>query len=151
MTTNIQRTYDQVFQEPMTHKLEWTDVRTMFESLGNVEDQHNGNVTVTMSGRSTVFDSPTNADLTSADQVAKIRHLLKGPADSSHGGGSHMLLSINHKEAKIYRTEMKGSTPERVVPHHGLGHSTHVHSNHDSFRCRAFHFRSIYLGFFVVD
>ena len=131
MNSNIQRTYDQVFQDPMTNKLEWNDVRTMFESLGTVEDQPNGNVTVTMSGRSIVFDSPTIADLTSADQVAKIRRLLKGPADSSPNGGPHMVLSINHQEAKIYQTEMKGSTPERVVPHHGLGHTNHVHSNHD--------------------
>ena len=75
--------------------------------------------------------TPTIADLTSADQVAKIRRLLKGPADSSPNGGPHMVLSINHQEAKIYQTEMKGSTPERVVPHHGLGHTNHVHSNHD--------------------
>jgi hypothetical protein len=131
MNTNIQRTYDQVFQHPITQNLEWKDVRTMFESLGIVEDQNNGNVTVTMSGRSMVFDSPTDTDLTSADQVAKIRHLLKGPAGSSPEGGAHMLLSINHKEAKIYQTQLKGSTPEKVVPHHGLGHTSHVHSNHD--------------------
>ena len=104
----------------------------MFESLGQVEDEHNGNVKITMAGRDVVFDSPTDSDLTSPEQLTKIRHLLKGPNYHTEGtAGLHMLLAITHKEAKVYSTELKGSVPETITPHNGLGHSSHVHSKHD--------------------
>jgi hypothetical protein len=132
MNSNIQRIYDQVFQHPMTHSLEWKDVRSLFESLGEVEDEKNGNVKISLSGQAVVFDSPTHTDAISPDQLNKLRHLIRSATVGSGGEeGLHMLVVIDHKEAKIYKTEIKGSVPETVKPHNGLGHSSHVHSKHD--------------------
>ena len=132
MKSNIQRIYNQVFQHPMTHSLEWKDVRSLFEALGQVEDDKNSNVKVSMSGQTIVFDSPTHTDVISPDQVNKIRHLIRAATVGSAGEeGLHMLLTIDHKNAKVYRTEVKGTVPETITPHNGLGHETHVHSKHD--------------------
>lgn len=43
----------------------------------------------------------------------------------------HALLVINHKDARIYQTELKGSIPETISPQDNLGHQGHVHSKHD--------------------
>ncbi len=132
MNSNIQRIYDQVFQHPITHNLEWKDVRTLFESLGEVQDEKNSNVKVSIAGQTIVFDSPTHSDIISSDQINKIRHLIT-VASQDKGGevGLHMLLVIDHKEAKVYQTEMKGAVPETIKPHNSLGHEGHVHSKHD--------------------
>jgi len=132
MNSNIQRIFDQVFQHPMNHNLEWKDIRTLFESLGEVEDERNGNVKITLAANTTVFDSPKTTDTISPDQLNKIRYMLRSV--SASGGvedGLHMLLVIDHKEAKVYQTEMKGSVPETIKPHNSLGHKGHVHSKHD--------------------
>lgn len=132
MNSNIQRIYDQVFQHPMTHNLEWKDVRSLFESLGEVEDEKNSNVKVSVSGQVIVFDSPSHSDIVSPEQINKIRHLIRSVSVSdAKEEGLHMLLVIDHKEAKVYQTEMKGSVPETIKPHNSLGHEGHVHSKHD--------------------
>jgi hypothetical protein len=132
MNSNIQRIYDQVFQHPMTHNLEWKDVRSLFESLGKVEDEKNSNVKVSLSGQVIVFDSPSHSDIVSPEQINKIRHLIRSVSVSdAKEEGLHMLLVIDHKEAKVFKTELKGAVPEMIKPHNSLGHESHVHSKHD--------------------
>lgn len=41
---------------------------------------------------------------------------------------SHMLVVIDHLEAKVYRTEVRGAVPERIVPYDPEGHGRHLHS-----------------------
>jgi len=116
----------------MTHNLEWRDVRALFEDFGNVEVEHNGNLRVTVGANSVVFHSPQDTDIATSDQVSQIRKLIQGsgvgPAD---GMGPHLLVVMDHKEARVFRTEMKDSVPERVVPFDPEGHRGHVHSPHE--------------------
>ena len=46
--------------------------------------------------------------------------------------GEHILVVIDHHEARIFRSEMKGSTPETIVPHDPHGFGRHVHNVHDT-------------------
>jgi len=46
-----QRTYEQIFQHPITQNLERRDIRTLFKELGEVEDEHNGNMKVTVGAK----------------------------------------------------------------------------------------------------
>ncbi|MEI7986076.1 MAG: hypothetical protein WCI55_10645 [Armatimonadota bacterium] len=132
MNSNTQRIYDQVFQHPMTHNLEWKDVRSFFESLGEVQDEKNSNVKVSLGGQTIVFDSPTHTDIITPEQLNKIRHLIRSvTVGTGAEEGLHMLLVIDHKEAKVYQAEMKGAVPETIKPHNALGHESHVHSKHD--------------------
>lgn len=116
----------------MTHNLEWRDVRAMFESLGIVEEEHNGNVKVTLAGHDLLFKSPSNSDIATADEVSRIRHFLQESKKGSPVETGHQLLVvIDHKETRIFRTEMKGSVPERVTPYDPHGQKTHVHPGHE--------------------
>lgn len=116
----------------MTHNLEWRNVRTLFEDIGTVEEEHNGNLKVTVYGHAVVFHSPSSTDIATADQISQIRHLIKRSEEGiTDGTGTHLLVVINHKDARIYQTELKDSVPQRVTPQDNLGHQGHVHSSHD--------------------
>ena len=43
---------------------------------------------------------------------------------------SHLLVLIDHHEAKIYHTEIQGGVPQKLVPYdpHGFGRHLHSHS-----------------------
>ena len=104
----------------------------MFASLGTVEEEHNGNFKVTMAGNAIVFQAPMNTHNATADDVTKIRHFLRESESAvATEDGKHLLLVIDHKEAKIFHTEIKGSTPERIMPYDPTGIKGHVHSAHD--------------------
>jgi hypothetical protein len=44
---------------------------------------------------------------------------------------SHFLVVIDHQEARIYRTELHGAVPERIVPYDPHGYRKHLHSFHE--------------------
>jgi hypothetical protein len=41
------RTYNTIFQHPISHNLGWQDVHALFRQLGQVEEEPNGNFKVT--------------------------------------------------------------------------------------------------------
>src|SRR2546421_8281894 len=43
----------------------------------------------------------------------------------------HLLVVIDHQEAKVYRTEVHGAVPERIVPYDPHGYGKHLHSAHE--------------------
>ena len=40
----------------------------------------------------------------------------------------HLLVVIDHQEARIYRTEVHGAVPVRIAPYDPFGHGRHLHS-----------------------
>ncbi len=42
-----------------------------------------------------------------------------------------LLVVIDHHEARIYRTEVRGTVPERIVPYDPYGYGRHLHSAHE--------------------
>ena len=43
----------------------------------------------------------------------------------------HLLVVIDHQEARVYRTEVRGAVPERIVPYDPHGYGRHLHSAHE--------------------
>ena len=43
----------------------------------------------------------------------------------------HLLVVIDHQEARVYRTEVRGAVPERIVPYDPHGYGRHQHSAHE--------------------
>ena len=73
-----------------------------------------------------------NTDVATADEVARIRHfLLDSETANTSDAGGQLLVVIDHKETRIFRTEMKGSVVERVTPYDPSGHKKHVHPGHE--------------------
>lgn len=40
----------------------------------------------------------------------------------------HLLVVIDHQEARVYRTEVHGAVPMRIVPYDPHGYGKHLHS-----------------------
>jgi len=43
----------------------------------------------------------------------------------------HLLVVIDHHEARVYRTEVHGAIPTSIVPYDPHGYGKHLHSSHD--------------------
>src|SRR6202161_3334410 len=43
----------------------------------------------------------------------------------------HLLVVIDHQEARVYRTEVHGAVPVRIVPYDPHGYKKHLHSAHE--------------------
>ncbi len=51
---------------------------------------------------------------------------MKTSADNSQDAG-HMLVVIDHREARIYKTELQGAVPQRITPYDPHGFGRHLH------------------------
>jgi hypothetical protein len=45
-----------------------------------------------------------------------------------HEAAPHLLVVIDHQEARVYRTELHGAVPQRLVPYDPFGYRKHLHS-----------------------
>jgi hypothetical protein len=121
LTGSHLRTHNTIFQHPAAHNLAWHDVHALFRHLGTVEEQPNGNLKVTRHGQSLILHQARTKDVATTEELMALRHFLTQTDVSSPpapvSGEAHWLLVINHRDARIYRTEMRGTTPERIMPH----------------------------------
>jgi hypothetical protein len=102
----------------------------MFTELGDVEEEHNGNLKITMDGHAFVFQPASESDAVTPEEIRRIRNLLRSsPALEASDPGAHLLLVMDHSEARIYRTEMRGSVPELVTPYNPEGRLILVHNS----------------------
>lgn len=117
------RTYQTIFRHPVSHNLGWHDVHALFRHLGSVEEEPNGNFRVTRNGQSLVLHPPRTKDVAETDELMTLRRFLErsepvAPAANEKSvPEAHWLLVINHREARIYRSEMRDAVPQRILPH----------------------------------
>jgi hypothetical protein len=53
------------------------------------------------------------------------------PTKSTVDAAPTLLVALDHREAKVYRTETRGTVPERIVPYDPHGYGRHLHSAHE--------------------
>ena len=114
-----QHTYEAIFRHPVAHNLEWHDVLSMLGVLGEVVEEHNGKLKVTRKGQTLVLAAPRGKDVASVDELMKIRHFLeqtKPDQDQPEASAAHLLVVIDHREARVYKTDLRGAKPIRIVP-----------------------------------
>lgn len=133
LTGSHLRTYQTIFQHPISHNLGWHDVHAMFRKLGQVEEEANGNLKVTRNGESLVLHSTSAKNVEDADAVMELRHFLKRSESAlpvAEESAARWLLVIDHHEARIFRSDMHGTVPQRILPHDPQEYFRHaVHSN----------------------
>jgi hypothetical protein len=123
-------TYDAVFQHPVARNLQWRDVRSLLASLAEVEEGSSGSVKFTRNGQTLVVHPPRRKDFDDVRALMDIRHFLERSGAASQEGvaeGVHLLVVIDHREARVYRAELHGSVPQRVVPYDPGGFGRHLH------------------------
>jgi hypothetical protein len=129
-----QRTYDSIFAHPISHNLGWRDLRPLFESLGSIVEEPNGNVMFTRNGHVLVIHPETLNHNANPSKLVEIRHFLRSSASEEAlpmPSGEHLLVVINHHEANVYRSELHGSVPQKIVPYDPHGFERHIHNMHD--------------------
>ncbi len=125
-----QATYKAIFQHPAARNLQWHDVRSLLNSIAEVEEEHNGNLRFTRHGETLTVHPPKHKDLSDIEELIKIRHFLERsavPELATAAEGTHLLVVIDHREARIYQTELHGSVPERIMPYDPGGLHRHLH------------------------
>jgi hypothetical protein len=130
MSGTHQATYDALFGHPISRNLQWHDIRSMLESIAQVSEEHNGNVRFIRHGQTLTIHPPKHKDLADTQELTKIRHFLERsafPEAVTIADSGHRLVVINHREARVYQTEMRGAVPERIVPYDPDGLHQHIH------------------------
>ena len=134
LTGSHLRTYNAIFQHPISHNLEWRAVRSLMAKIGEAVEEPNGNLRVTRNGQVLVLHPPRTKDVSEPDEIMTLRHFLEkseaAPAQAS-GKGDHWLVVIDHREARIYRSEMEGAVPQQILPHEPEAFFRHAHNSKD--------------------
>ena len=119
LTGSHLRTYNTLFQHPVSHNLGWHDVHALFRHLGQVEEEPNGKLKVTRNGEVLMLLAPRTKDVAAADEIMALRHFLERSSRSPAGEketGANWLLIIDHREARIYRTAEPGAMAQQIRP-----------------------------------
>jgi hypothetical protein len=127
-------TYDAVFQHPVARNLEWMDLRSMLGSVAEVAELSSGAVRFTRNGQTLVVHPPRRKDFSDVQALMDVRRFLERSDVASTEGvaeGAHLLVVIDHREARVYRAELHGSVPQRVVPYDPHGFGRHLHNVED--------------------
>jgi hypothetical protein len=131
-----QKTYQRVFQHPMPHNLQWREVWSMLGAMDGVEavEDDKGNLKVKRNGQTLVLHHPRDKDFADKKELMHVRHFLERsetPAAPPPAAGTHLLVVIDHREARIYSTELHGSVPQRIAPYDPFGFGRDLHYNQD--------------------
>jgi hypothetical protein len=99
-----------------------------------VADEPNGNVKVTRNGHSLVLRPGDGRDVMDTSTLMNVRHFLRD-SDSAEKpeapAGEHLLVVIDHSEARVFRSLLHGSVPQQIEPYDPHGFGRHRHNIHD--------------------
>jgi hypothetical protein len=131
-----QKTYQHIFQHPMPHNLQWREVWSLLGAIAGATavEGPNGDLKVVRNGQSLVLHRPRGKDLADKKELMQVRHFLErsgAPTPAPAKPGTHLLVVIDHREARIYTTELQGSVPLRITPYDPFGFGRDLHYNQD--------------------
>jgi hypothetical protein len=136
---NHQGTRDAVFQHPIARNLQWRDVRSMLAALSDMTEEQGENCKFTRNGHTLTVHPPRRKDFSDVQELMQIRHFLERSdmrpddvPDAAVAEGVHLLVVIDHRHARIYKTELHGSVPQQIVPYDDAGAGRHLHHVHDA-------------------
>jgi hypothetical protein len=130
LTDANQRTYDAIFAHPVARHLPWREVRALLGELGEVVEQPNGHLKATCHGQTLVLHPTHDRTVADIDELMGIRHFLEGigkDTPAAKAGDSHLLVVIDHREARVFKTELHGAVPQRITPLHPNGLNRQLH------------------------
>lgn len=130
LTAAHMTTHDMIFQHPIARNLEWRDLRSMLGALSDFVEEHDENVKFTRNGQTLVVHPPRRKDFSDVRELMNIRHFLdrsSTPAAEAVVEGAHLLVVIDHRLARIYKIELHGSLPRRILPFDRNGSGRHLH------------------------
>lgn len=129
LSSEQRKTYQKLTGHPVNHNIKWPHALALLEALGTVETESGGRYRVTVNDQTAVFHAPHHhADLPT-ETVVQIRDFLARTASQHAAAPSegHLLVVIDHHEAKIYEFEASAHRLDTIRPHDPEGHLRHLH------------------------
>jgi hypothetical protein len=123
-------TYEAISRHPAAHNLGWRDVRSMLVELAAVTEEPNGNLKVIRNGQTLIIHAHREKDVAEMRELMQLRHFLErssGEKAPAADGAGHLLVVIDHREARVYQTELHGAQPQRIKPYDPQGSGRHLH------------------------
>jgi hypothetical protein len=123
------RTYNTIFQHPISHNLEWRAVCALLKQVGQIAEEPNGHLKATRNGQTLILHKPHTKDIAEDRDVMALRHFLEHSETippETDAKAAHWLLVIDHHEARVYRSEIHGAQPGRILPHDVKEHFNQV-------------------------
>jgi hypothetical protein len=120
LTGALLRTYNTILQEQDSHNVGWQEIHALLQQLAQVSDETNGDLKVTRHGQIMVLHAPRKKNAFEPNEILALRHFLERsemPAPETNGRDPHMLLVIDHHEARLFRSEVNGGIPHQILPH----------------------------------
>jgi hypothetical protein len=139
LTGSHLRTYNTIFQHPVSHNLEWRAVRALMGRLCEVTEESNGNLRVVRNGKTLIIHQHRTKDVAEVEELMVLRHFIEESEDVTAGAPADealWLLVIDHHEARIFRSEARDAAPEVVSPHEPEAFFRHAHNSKDFTRGR---------------
>ncbi len=113
-------TYNSILQHPVARNLTWVDVRSMLAALSDTVEEHGDILKVTRHGQSLSLRRPARNSMSDISELMKVRRFLEqtdAMAPEQAAKGLHLLVVINHRQARIYHSELPGSVPKYIMPY----------------------------------
>ncbi len=127
------RTYEKIFQHPISHNLKWRKIRSLLSHLGELTEGSNGHLNFTRNGRTLALRRSQSKDIADTDDLMAIRHFLQSSdtALPPVKPAGHILVVMSHHEARVFRSDIHGTAPETVKSHDSryLGHAADSKEN----------------------
>ena len=127
-------TYEAVFRHPVARNLQWRDVRSMLAAFATVSEERNGNLKFSRNGQTLTVSPPRHKDFSDVQELMRVRQFLERSGTASQEAvaeGVHLLVVIDHRQARVYATEVHGSVPQRITPYDPHGSGRHLHHVED--------------------
>jgi hypothetical protein len=77
LTSHHRVTVEKIFQHPVSHNIQWHDVLSLLESVGQVSEGHDSRFKVTLGDETETIDAPSGHDV-NEQMVIDLRRMLKG-------------------------------------------------------------------------
>jgi len=134
-------TAEAILSHPVSHNIEWRDVLSLLEAIGEVTEEHNGKFKVAVGGETETLHRPSGKDV-GEQMVVDLRRLLAAAGITAEGlherrdvaaqpaaaePRGHAILVISYHGADIYPTDASNSAPTRIVPEDVTGRLRTMH------------------------
>ena len=136
-----------ILSHPVSHNIEWRDVLSLLEAIGEVNEEHNGKFKVDVGGETETLHRPSGKDI-GEQMVVDLRRMLGAAGITAEGlrerpeevsanpsatePSGHAILVVNYHGADIYPTDATNGAPRRIVPQDPRGRLRTMHHKANS-------------------
>lgn len=118
LTGSHLRTYQCLYEDPVSSRVAWGDVHSLLRRLGAVQVEPNGNLTVARNGQTLILRPPGTHDAVEATDLLALRQFLARSErpGKTNGRAARWLVVIARHEARIYRSAAPRAVAQLIRP-----------------------------------